>query len=83
MEELPSKSHITVYIDVFHFLKCLAQACYSCVFLLCCRYPHYICFNSESEHAWLTSIHSTSSYDLKLIIADFLSGKMKRDTNWG
>jgi len=41
-----------------------------------------MCFYSESEYIWLTSIHSTSSYDLKLIIVDLLSGKMKRGINW-
>jgi len=44
--------------------------------------PSSMCFYSESEYIWLTSIHSTSSYDLKLIIVDLLSGKMKRGINW-
>jgi hypothetical protein len=48
----------------------------------CLGYP--LCmFHSESECVYLTSIHSVSSYDLKLIVADFLSGKMKRGVNWG
>jgi hypothetical protein len=44
---------------------------------------HIMCFYSESEYAWLILIHSVSSYDLKLIVVDFLSGKMERGVNWG
>ena len=40
-------------------------------------------FYSESEDIWLILIHSESSYDLKLIVAVFLSGKMKCDIGWG
>ena len=32
-------------------------------------------FDSESEYVYLITIHSVSSYDLKLFIVDFLSGK--------
>ena len=58
------------------------EARYSGIFLLCYWYPSSMCFYSESEYIWLTSIHSTSSYDLKPIIDDFLSGKMNRGINW-
>jgi len=37
-----------------------------------------MCFYSESECTCLISIHTISSYDLKLVVVDFLSGKMKR-----
>ena len=45
-------------------------------FLLRYIASYHAYFNSESEYAWLISIHSTSSYDLKLFTTDFLSGKL-------
>ena len=53
------------------------------VFFCCVIVVYSMCFYSESECACLISIHTMSSYDLKLIVVDFLSGKMKRGINWG
>jgi hypothetical protein len=48
---------------------------YFFLFYVTLFFHHHIYFDSESEHAYLITIHSVSSYDLKLFIVDFLSGK--------